>query len=187
LGHVSLENLRPILKDYDTLSDVVIASDLMDSKVPVVNPEESLDMVMQVFGKSSLDEIPIADKGQLVRTIRRGDVIEAYNREAFKLDMSSGLATSFRLQQKMHSDRLALVGGFVILEVAAPKSFVGKNLEALNLRGRYGATVLTIKRKAGDHSDEVSYVVPKSDTTIADDDTLIVFGLREDLSRFPRG
>ena len=187
LGHVSIENLRPILKDYDTLSDVVIASDLMDSKVPVVNPEESLDMVMQVFGKSSLDEIPVAEKGQLVGTIRRGDVIEAYNREAFKLDMASGLATSFRLQQKMHSDRLALVGGFVILEVAAPKSFVGKNLEALNLRERYGATVLTIKRKAGDHSDEVSYVVPKSDTTIADDDTLIVFGLREDLSRFPRG
>ncbi|MFW6146874.1 MAG: hypothetical protein ACOC6B_00600 [Thermodesulfobacteriota bacterium] len=46
-GHISLETLRPILRDYETVRDAVIASDLMDHNVPVVKTEESLEMVMQ--------------------------------------------------------------------------------------------------------------------------------------------
>jgi CIC family chloride channel protein len=186
LGHISLENLRPILNDYDTLGEAVIASDLMDSNMPVVKPEESLDMVMQLFGKFNLNEIPVVDKGQLVGTIWGSDVIEAYNREVLKLDMASGLATSLRLQQKIHSERLALVGGFLILEVTAPKIFVGKSLEALNLRERFGATILTIKRRGEEEGDRVAYLLPKSTTTIVQGDTLVIFGLQKDLSRFPR-
>jgi len=184
-GHISLENLRPILKDYETVHDVVIASDLMDQEMTVVNTKESLDMVMQLFGKFELDQIPVVDKGQLVGTIRRSDVIEAYNREIFKLDMASGLATSLRVQQKMHSKRLALVGGFLILEVTAPRIFIGTSLEALKLRERFGATVLTIKREAKERSDKVSYILPTPSTIIEEGDMLIIFGLKENLSSFP--
>jgi CIC family chloride channel protein len=188
LGHISLENLRPILNDYDTLGDVVIASDLMDSSMPVVSPEESLDMVMQLFGKFNLNEIPVVDEGQLVGTVCGSDVIETYNREVLKLDMASGLATSLRLQQKIHSDRLALVGGFLILEVAAPNVFVGKSLETLDLRERFGATILTIKRRGEEEEEEdrVAYLLPKSTTKILAGDTLIIFGLQKDLAHFPR-
>ncbi len=184
-GHISLENLRPILKDYESVCDVVIASDLMDQDVTVVNTEESLDMVMQVFGKSDLDEIPVVSKGQLVGTIRRSDVIEAYNREIFKLDMASGLATSLRVQQKMHSKQLALVGGFLILEVTAPRIFIGNSLEALKLREHFGATVLTIKREDEEGSDKISYMLPTSSTIIEEGDILIIFGLQKELSSFP--
>ncbi len=185
IGHISLENLRPILKDYDTVCDVVIASDLMNHNVAVVNTEESLDMVMRLFGKFDLSEIPVVNKGELVGTIWRNDVIKNYNREIFKLDMASGLATSLRLQQKMHSQRLALVGGFLILEVTTPRIFVGKSLEELKLREHFGATVLTIKRKVEERKDKVSYLLPKPSTIIKEGDTFIIFGLKEDLSRFP--
>jgi len=184
-GHISLENLRPILKDYESVRDVVIASDLMDQEVTVVNTNESLDMVMQLFGRLDLDQIPVVDKGQLVGTIRRGDLIEAYNREIFKLDMASGLATSLRLQQKMHSQRLALAGGFLILEITAPSIFIGKSLSELKLRERFGATVLTIKREAEEGSDKLSYMLPTPSTIIKEGDSLIIFGLKEDFSRFP--
>ncbi len=185
-GHICLEALRPILKDYETVSNVIIASDLMDKEVTVVRPSESLDMVMQLFGKFNLEEIPVVDKGKLIGTVRRSDVIEAYNREIFRLDMASGLATSFRLQQKMHSERLALVGEFLILEVPAPRSFVGKTLEELRLRERFGATVLTIKKEAKEEGEkEVSYILPTPSTRITEGDILIVFGLQKDLSRFP--
>lgn len=184
-GHISLETLRPILKDYETVSDVVNTSDLMNREVTVVKPEESLDMVMQIFGKFNLEEIPVVDKGQLIGTVFKSDVIEAYNREVFKLDMASGLATSFRLHQKMRSERLALVGGFLILEVRAPRRFVGRSLAELKIRERFGATLLTIKRKTKEEGDHVSYLLPTPSTQIAEDDVLIVFGLQKDLSRFP--
>lgn len=184
-GYISLENLRPILKDYETLSDVVIASDLMNQEVTVVNTDESLDMVMQLFGKFELDEVPVVGNGQLVGTVRKSDVIEAYNREIVKLDMASGLATSFRLQQKMQSKQLAVAGGFIILEVSAPRIFVGKSLEVLDLRERFGATVLTIKREVEEGEEKVSYLLPTSSTTIKEGDVLIIFGLKKDVSRFP--
>ncbi len=186
-GHIALATLRPILKDYETVRDVVIASDLMDHNVTVVKAEESLDMVMQLFGKSDLSEIPVGNKGQLVGTIRRSDVIEAYNREIFKLDMPSSFATSFRLQQKMHTRRVSLGGGFQILEVNPPDEFVGKSLEELRLRERFSATVLTIKRECEAGDERVSYILPEPSTVIQKGDTLILFGLQKNFSRFPAG
>jgi CIC family chloride channel protein len=186
-GHISLATLRPILKDYETVRDVVIASDLMDRNVTVVRAEESLDMVMQLFGKFDLREIPVVDKGQLVGTIRRSDVIEAYNREIFKLDMSSSFATSLRLQQKMHTQRVSLGGGIQILEANVADEFVGKSLEELRLRERFSATVLTIKRESEPGDEDVSYILPEPTTVIQRGDRLVLFGLQKDLSRFPAG
>jgi len=130
-------------------------------------------------------EIPVVNKVQLVERIWRSDVIEAYNREIVKLDVASGLATSFRLQQKMQSRQLAVAGGFIILEVSAPRIFVGKSLEVLDLRERFGATVLTIKREVEHGEDKVSYLLPTSSTIIKEGDVLIMFGLKKDLSGFP--
>lgn len=186
-GHISLATLRPILKDYETVRDAVIASDLMDHNVTVVKTEESLDMVMQLFGKFDLREIPVVNKGQLVGTIRRSDVIEAYNREIYKLDMPSSFATSLRLQQKMHTQRVSLGGGLQILEANAADEFVGKSLEDLRLRERFSATVLTIKRESEAGDARVSYILPEPSTVIQKGDTLILFGLQKDFSRFPAG
>ena len=185
-GYISMETLRPILKDYETVSNVVNASDLMDTKVTVVTPGETLDMVMQLFGRFALEEIPVVDKGHIVGTVRKSDVIEAYNREIFKLDMASGLATSFRLHQRTEMERLALLEGVLILEVSAPRQFVAKSLAELKLRERYGATVLTIKRLTNEGGEKVSYILPTPATRIKRGDVLIVFGLQDDLARFPR-
>jgi CBS domain-containing protein len=184
-GHISLENVRPILKDYEAVCNAVIASDLMDQDITVVNTEESLDVVMKLFEKFDLDEIPVVDKGHVAGAIRKDDVIKAYNREIFKIDMASGLATSLRAQQKLPSKRLSLGGGFLILEVAAPGIFLGKSLNELRLRERYGATVLTIKREAQERGDRAPYILPTSSTVIQDGDVLIIFGLKKDLSSFP--
>jgi CIC family chloride channel protein len=185
-GYISMETLRPIIKDYETVCNVCIASDLMDRKVAVVTPGETLDMVMQLFGRFALEEIPVVDKGQLIGTIRKSDVIEAYNREIFKLDMASGLATSFRLHQRTDLERLALLEGVLILEVSVPRQFVDKSLAELKLRERYGATVLTIKRLTAEGDKKVSYILPTPATLLKWGDVLIVFGLQDDLSRFPR-
>ena len=184
-GHISLENLRPILKDYESVCDVVNASDLMDQAITVVDTEESLDVVMRLFEKLDLDEIPVENKGQLVGTIRKSDVIKAYNREIFKADMASGLATSLCLQQKMHPKQVSVGGGFLILEAAASRMFVGESLEALKLRERFGATVLTIKRRAKEQGGEVSYLLPAPSTIIQDGDVFTIFGLQRNLSNFP--
>jgi CIC family chloride channel protein len=186
-GHISLETLRPILQDYETMRDVVIASDLMEQGDVAVSSGDSLDVVMQLFGTYNLDEIPVVDNGQLVGAVRRNDVIEAYNREIFKLDMPSSFATSLRLQQKTHSQRVSLGGGFQIFEANPIDEFIGKSLEDLRLRERFGATVLAIKRESDQGDERASYILPKPSTVIQRGDRLTLFGLQKDLSRFPAG
>ena len=185
-GHIALESLRPILKDYEAVSNVINASDIMNREITTVKPTESLDMVMQLFGKFALEDIPVIDKGQVIGTVTKSDIIDTYNREIFKRDMASGLATSFHLHQRMQSERLALLGGLVILELPAARRFVDKSLKELKLRERYGATILTIKREPKEKGGRVSYVHPTPTTKIKKRDALIVFGLQEDLSRLPR-
>jgi CIC family chloride channel protein len=186
-GHISLETLRPILKDYDTMRDAIIASDLMDQNFTEVSPDDSLDMVMHLLGTYKVDEIPVVDNGKLVGVVRRSDVIEAYSREIFKLDMPSSFATSLRLQQRMHSQSVSLAGGLQILEVNPVEEFVGESLEDLRLRERFGATVLTIKRESGEGEEKEVNILPGSSTVIHKGDKLILFGLQKDLSRFPIG
>jgi len=184
-GYISLESLRPILKDYDTMHDVVIASDLMDPDVKAVSAGDSLDMVMQLLGAYNLDEIPVVDKGELAGTVRRSDVIEAYNKEIVKLDMPSSFATSLSLQQKMHSQKVSLAGGLQILEANPPAEFIGRSLEDLRLRERFGATVLTIKRESEQGDESMPYMLPQASTVIQQGDRLILFGFQKDLFRFP--
>jgi CIC family chloride channel protein len=186
VGHIRLETLRPILWDYEAMGTLVNASDIMDRNVTVVKPSESLDFAMQLLGRFDLDEIPVVEQGKLVGTVRRGDVIEAYNREIGKFDTASGLAASFKLHQKAKIGQTVALGEFLVLETAAPPEFCNKTLEELHLRRHCGATVLVVKRPGGETGSQPSYVLPTAATRIVAGDILIVFGLQSEIARFPK-
>jgi CIC family chloride channel protein len=185
VGHIRLETLRPILWDYEAMGSLVIASDVMDRHVTVVKPSETLDFAMQLLGRFDLDEIPVVEEGKLVGTVRRLDVIEAYNREIGKLDTASGLAASFKLHQKTRIERMAALGEFLVLETVVPPEFCNKTLEELHLRRHYGATVLVIKRWGSEAGSKPSYILPTATTRVVEGDILIVFGLQREIARFP--
>jgi Trk K+ transport system NAD-binding subunit len=71
------------------------------------------------------------------------------------------------------------------VEASPSYDFVGKSLEDLRLRERFGATVLTIKRESNERDERISYILPKPSTVILKDDRFILFGLQKDLSNFP--
>lgn len=185
VGHIRLETLKPILWNYETIGSLVIASDIMDRNVTVVKPSEALDFAMQLLGRFDLDEIPVVEEGKVVGTLRRQDVIEAYNREIEKFDTASGLATSFKLHQKVKTERMAVLGEFLVLETPAPPEFCNKTLDELHLRRDYGATVLVVKRSPSETGNPLSYIMPTATTRIITGDILIVFGLQREIARFP--
>jgi len=73
----------------------------------------------------------------------------------------------------------------MVSEIIASSIFIGKSLNELKLRQRYRATVLVIKRQPEDGSNKASYALPIPSTIIKEGDSLIIFGLKEDFSRFP--
>ncbi|MFT5858981.1 MAG: trk system potassium uptake protein TrkA [Flavobacteriaceae bacterium] len=85
---------------------------------------------------------------------------------------------------------LALPDDHEIAEIRAPKGVVGRTIDQVGFRNKYEMTLITIKReyeivKNGvDCTEQHIMGVPKSDTSIKEKDTLVVFGAAKSVERF---
>jgi trk system potassium uptake protein TrkA len=69
-----------------------------------------------------------------------------------------------------------------IIEYAVLQSWIGKDLRDLNLRVKYGVTVVAMRNR----NEEGINVSPKADTEIKEGDILIVIGSNDDLKKLER-
>lgn len=69
-----------------------------------------------------------------------------------------------------------------IIEFAALQSWIGKDLRDLNLRSKYGVTVVAMRNR---NEDGIN-VSPKADTKINEGDILIVIGDNDDVKKLER-
>ena len=189
-GLISENELRPIISEYENLKHIMIAKDLINPSVTTVESTLDLDSVMSLFSKENRDEFPVSSKvkaGELIGVVSRQHVIDAYNRESFKMNLASGLSQEL---QSISKTKLATVSeGFSIIEKAAPISFIGKSLAELKLRNQLGLEVLMIKKKSGElYSDEnkLEIKMPDANYVIEGDDLLVMFGSNEKLEIFDK-
>ncbi len=83
-------------------------------------------------------------------------------------------------------DYIELSRDFSIIEMPAPGEFAGKSLKDLQLRNRYGLTLIAIKRKTGTGDGEVTNVAPNAEDVIAAGDVLSLLGSNERLGQLDR-
>ena len=82
-------------------------------------------------------------------------------------------------------DYIGLSGGASIIELVAPKDFIGKSLRELDIRSAYGVNVIAIKKrtkpaKEGHQAEEEKInVTPQANDIITKEDILVVFGENE--------
>jgi len=80
-------------------------------------------------------------------------------------------------------EHIALSPEYGILEVHAPKSFIGSTLRKINVRAKHGVIIIAIKRKLpyltetgeSDFKEEI-LITPEADEEVADGDILVVLG-----------
>ena len=90
-------------------------------------------------------------------------------------DSARRLATHMMTPQIL--DQLALSTSHSISEFWVPSSLVGQTLTQADLRGRFGVTVIAVKR------GEELLVSPSSDLTLASGDLLAIVGHNDDIAR----
>lgn len=73
-------------------------------------------------------------------------------------------------------DYIELSRNFSIVEVPAPAMFVGRTLKQLELRPKYGLTLIAIKRRPSPGTPEVTNISPSADETIQAGDVLSLLG-----------
>jgi len=83
-------------------------------------------------------------------------------------------------------DYIELSRDFSIIEIPAPPEFAGKSLKELQLRNRYGLTLIAIKRKPDGGGPEVTNVAPTADDQILADDVLALLGPNERLAQLDK-
>ena len=83
-GIFSLNDLRRIVKEEESLHLLIVAEDIAAKDVITTHPDENLNEVMKKFGRLNIEEIPVMereDSRKVVGMVKRKDVIDAYNRE----------------------------------------------------------------------------------------------------------
>jgi CIC family chloride channel protein len=182
VGRIALEDVRRIMQESEYVTHILIAHDLMNPDVVTIHREDRLDQVMRIFGRYAVEELPVVDirnPDKIIGVVFYRDVIEAYNRELMKRDLVSETGASIQLLEK--SQKISFLDGYAMAEIPAGLSFVGKSLQELNLRHRFGANILMIKRKQPNGTTK--QLVPLPDEMIQIGDILIAMGKEKDLER----
>jgi trk system potassium uptake protein TrkA len=79
-------------------------------------------------------------------------------------------------------DYIELSRDFSIVELPAPEMFVGRTLKELELRPKYGLTLIAIKRGSAEKATVVTNIAPAADEVIQAGDVLSLLGSNERLS-----
>lgn len=85
---------------------------------------------------------------------------------------------------------LDLPDEYCIMEVAAPPDVIGRSLVDIDLRRRYHLNLITMKRKEKVEKDNETkweqhiYGIPKGESLIRENDSLVLFGKRVHVERF---
>jgi len=106
-----------------------------------------------------------------------------------EFEMASRLASTLFNEDVL--DYISLGEGYNILQVKAPRSFIGKTLQEIDLRIKYNLNLITIKRSykvrnEGNGEDVIKqriYGVPTASTIIEENDVLILMGKDKDVKK----
>jgi len=115
------------------------------------------------------------DHGKILNAVGASEVIHP------EKDMA--IRTALRLSNPNVLEYLPLISGFGIQEIAPPEKFIGRTLEQLDLRNKFGIQVMAIKSLI----PEKTTFIPKADFMIKDSDILIIMGEDKQLARINNG
>lgn len=183
-GLVTLDEVRPIISNTQSLESLLIAKDLMiEEGFPIFHPDDSLADVMKRLS-GHVHEAPVVHNGEIVGSIWPDDLIVCYNAELFKRDMATGMASS--ISGKAPQTTIPGAGNLRLAEMKVPSRYVGRSIADVNVRKRFGVSILLLKRPVRGH-DELVDTLPTAETVFEADDVVLVMGSDEALLRLERG
>jgi len=182
VGSVSLQDVRRVLLDQDYLTDLIIALDLVNTDIPRLKLADDLDSVMKIFGSYDLEELPVVDsrvETKIIGAVNRKDVIDIYNRELVKRNLSTELSGSVHLLERMET--IDFIDDYVMTEILVPPTFTNKSIKDIDLRAVYGVQVLMLKRQ--NEEGEINQIIPSPNEVLQINDSLVVLGKNKDIEK----
>lgn len=187
-GVITSSAFRHLISDYESLRGMLIAQDISDPNVIVIDAEDNLENAMRLFAQNRVEEIPVIyhrKMNQILGTLHYQDVLNVYNHNVSKLSMKDGLAGNLKTLEKDRASEV--MPGISIAEVTVPDKFIGKTIGKIKLRNRFNIDVLMVNRHAGPfESEEVEpeRFMPDINFVLKKGDKLTIYGRSLDVIRF---
>ena len=161
------------------------AAGIQDVDVAVVsigeNIEASLLVVMQVMDLGVKQVIAKAVTPLHGRILQRLGVSRIVYPER---EMAIRVAHSLVVPNVL--DYIELSRDFSIVEIPAPKDWIGQTLKELAIRPRFGLTLIAIKRRSGTGDGEITNIAPAADDVIEAGDVVSLLGDNDRLAHLDR-
>ncbi len=180
MGNISFHEVRRVLFDLEALEPVLVAADIAELDPVTVSPEDTLDVVIELFARQNLDELPVVDPndpGTIIGSVHRSDVVDTYNHEILKRDLISSVSSTLAVTQKVQSS--PIMPGYSMAEVEVPSEYAGKDLRSLQLRNRLGIEILLVRRRSPDKPGNLENVMPTGDLVLQHGDVMLINGPQE--------
>ena len=187
-GIIPMQNIIEALRD-DNLRDLLVAEDIAVTEYPMVEADESLDTVVKRYGDMLTEEIPVVDSidsNVAIGILSQSDLLHAYQRQTIRQDLGSHIAG--HLMSDFRPRQVELLGGFKMVEIEAPRQFVGKTLGELKLNDQYGVQVFSIKKTKNSQDkpelvQEELQFAPSGNDKIDHGDILVMVGKGDNLNK----
>jgi len=183
-GVITADQIRPLMTDASALDALLIAQDVMvEGDFPTVSSGDSLAGVMRHLGHYA-GEIPVLEGERLVGIIWPKDVIERYNTEVFKRDMARSMVAA--VNQDRTVEAVPAAADIAVAEIPVPSTFVGRTIRDLDVRQRFGVSILMIKQLSADGAERLE-TAPQADYFFKREDVMLVMGPDDKLRHLRAG
>ncbi len=185
-GIITLKTLKQLLQEQEQFTYLLIAADLAEKPPVILLETDNLDLVMHQFGHSELDEFPVVRSPQdqeLLGSISQHNIISAYNKEIFKLDLSGGMHSILSgVKKERH---IEITDEIRLTEIEPPASFYNKSIKELDIRSKYNLQIILIRHSTESNTGikNRSGTIPVPDYVIRPGDRLLVLGNQNDISK----
>ncbi len=146
VGIISMHDIKEHLYDRDILQNLLIASDIASHEVETVYLDDNCQVVLDRLSRTNLEGLPVLDnprKKTLIGMVWHKDILDAYNREIQRRDVTSSYAS--KITMKNIDSEVHFMEGYSLTEIPVPENFIGKSIKELNIRARYGVDILLIR------------------------------------------
>lgn len=174
-GILSMHDIKDHLFDRDILQNLLIAGDIANKDVETAGIDDNCQVVIDKLSRLNIEGIPVVDPKKpkkVLGMIWRSDILDAYNREIEKRDITSSYAS--KITMKNIDQEVHFVEGYSMTEIPVPALFVGKSIKELNIRAAYGVDILLIRTNKGEGPKIKS--MPSADYVFSYDDSIVVSG-----------
>ncbi len=178
VGILTLNDLKTVFYERETLADLVIAEDVASEPV-FLTRNANLQQAMELNGHNLMEEIPVVEDRESMKyagMIFIQDVISLYNSEVKKRELALAVVT--RKKFKDITKGISLGEGYRLAEFVVPKEFVGKSLKELSFRNKYKLELILVKRKGS------ADIIPDPNQPFIENDRMVVVGVHENIQKF---